>query len=177
MLRQTRLLASTFRSYERRVADSGACDEHSLRESLIATPAAHPVLDIVVTVADWIAEPGGLYVADFDLLARLPGLARIDVVATERVLESGFHQRIHEWLPGIEEMGVESAGASRPRLLVPGDDSGRLWFTARDREEELADVARRLKADGMAKRAAVVYKRPLPYLYAARGVFASADIP
>jgi hypothetical protein len=34
MLRQTRMLVKTFRSYERRVADSNACDEHSLRERL-----------------------------------------------------------------------------------------------------------------------------------------------
>ena len=36
MWHQTRLLAATFRAYERRVAASGGCDEHALRERLIA---------------------------------------------------------------------------------------------------------------------------------------------
>ena len=35
MLQQTRLLAAAFRAYERRVAASGGCDEHALRERLI----------------------------------------------------------------------------------------------------------------------------------------------
>ncbi len=177
MLRQTRVLARTFRSYERRVADSNACDEHSLREWLMATPTPTPVRTAIVTVADWIAEPGGLYVAEFDLLARLPNLATIDVIATEGVLGSGFHQRIHEWLPGIEEVSFDVPSTSRPRLAVPDDAMGRLWFTARDREEELVGIARRLKADGLERRAAVVYKRPLPYLYVASEVFGGARIP
>lgn len=186
MLRQTRMLAATFRSYERRVAELSACDEHSLRARLMSEPAAAPVRAAVVTVADWIAEPGGLNGADFDLLARLPGLETIDVVATEGILESGFHQRIHDWLPGIEEISVEAPAPSRPRLSVPAGPAwpegptgtaDRLWFTSRDREEELIGVARRLKAQSGAKRAAVVYKRPLPYLYVAREVFGSARIP
>ena len=42
------------------------------------------------------------------------------------MLESGFHQRIHEWLPGIEE--VETGGfapAPRPVLAVPGANPDR----------------------------------------------------
>jgi hypothetical protein len=31
---------------------------------------------------DWIADPAGLFVADFDLLARLPGLETLDLVCT-----------------------------------------------------------------------------------------------
>ena len=38
MLAQTRFLAATFRGYERRVQASGACDEHVLREQLMAEP-------------------------------------------------------------------------------------------------------------------------------------------
>ena len=75
-----------------------------LRELLIARPPSNPIREIIVTVADWIADPAGLYLADFDLLTRLPGLEEVDVVATTALLESGFHQRIHEWLPGIEEV-------------------------------------------------------------------------
>ena len=61
MLAQTRFLAATFRGYERRVRDSGACDEHTLRERLIAEPAATPSRHVVVTVGDWIADPDGLF--------------------------------------------------------------------------------------------------------------------
>ena len=107
MLAQTRFLAETFRGYERRVQASGACDEHGLRERLITHPSSNPIREVVVTLGDWIADPSGLYLADFELLTRVPGVEAIDVVATAGLLESGFHQRIHEWLPGIEE--VEAA--------------------------------------------------------------------
>ena len=60
MLAQTRFLTAAFRGYEQRVRASGACDEHVLRERLIAEPSSHPVRDIVVTVGDWIADPSGL---------------------------------------------------------------------------------------------------------------------
>jgi RecB family exonuclease len=175
LLRQTRTLAAAFRAYEACTARSDACDEHSLRERLLDTPATTPVRAVLVTVADWIAEPGGLYVADFDLLARLPGLESIDVIATEKILESGFHQRVHDWLPGIEETSPERRNAPGPRLAVPGDGSGRAWFTVRDREEELVALARHVHANRPA-RTAIVYKRPLPYLYLAREVFASAGL-
>ena len=179
MLQQTRMLAATFRSYERRVTGSGACDEHTLRVRLIADPAASPLRAVIVTVADSIAEPAGLNGADFDLLARLPGLQSIDVVATEGILESGFHQRVHDWLPGIEEIDVAPRAASRPSLSVPAGVTDRLWFTYRDREEELIGVARRLHQPSRDPQhaSAVVYKHPLPYLYVAREVFGSAGIP
>ena len=84
MLAQTHLLAATFRGYERRVQASGACDEHALRELLMARPSSTPIREIVVTLGDWIADPAGLYLADFDLLTRLPGLEGVDVLATRR---------------------------------------------------------------------------------------------
>jgi RecB family exonuclease/inactivated superfamily I helicase len=190
MLQQTRLLASTFRAYERRVADSGAVDEHLLRERLLAAPLASPVRAIVVTVADWIAEPAGLHVVDFDLLARLPGVDTIELIATEGVLASGFHQRLHDWLPGLEEVDDDAGSGSRgrPSLAVPSVDQGSLWFRARDREEELIALARRFKAERRAQsaahseqvpldRVAIAYKRPLPYLYLARTVFEAAGMP
>ena len=200
MLAQTRFLSATFHGYEDRVRASGACDEHVLRERLIAGPSSHPTRDIVVTLGDWIADPSGLYLADFDLLTRLPGVETIDLVATEGLLESGFHQRIREWLPEIEEvdaadldLGVTTA--SRPLHVVPaGAKAGRgsvttdgapnpdsLVFVHRDREEELIAVARGVKAEGRdpasLDRVAVVFKRPLPYLYLAREVFVSEGVP
>src|SRR5204863_2709088 len=104
MLAQARFLAETFRGYERRVEAGGACDEHGLRERLCTHPSSNPIRDVVVTLGDWIGDPSGLYLADFELLTRLPGLETVDIVATTGMLESGFHQRIHEWLPGIEEV-------------------------------------------------------------------------
>jgi RecB family exonuclease len=193
---QTEFLAAAFAEYDRRVRASGALDEHLLRERLIAEPSPNPVRTIVVTIGDWIAEPDGLFAADFDLLARLPGLETLDVVATERLLASGFHERLHSWLPGIEEVapplqhrdgerGPErSALRDAPLLIVPsGAPPDTLWWTFRDREEELCAIARhvredRRQGDAVAlDRIAVVFKKPLPYLYLADEVFGSARIP
>ncbi len=185
--RQTRFLAETFRSYESRAAGSGAVDEHLLRAQLIAEPAVRPLGHIVVTVADWIADPDGLFVADFDLLSRLPGLARIDLVCTDAVLGSGFHERLHSWWPGLEE--VEAAGLwpraerLRPQLLTPPAAPSTaspppLWFSYRDREEELIGVADAL-AHAVAvppERMAVVFKQPLPYLYLAPSALGTRGI-
>jgi RecB family exonuclease len=189
MLQQTRLLAATFRAYERRAADSGRCDEHMLRQRLLVEPMLSPVAAVIVTVADWIADPRGLHVADFDLLARLPGARRVDLVATDAVLGSGFHQRIHGWLPGLDEIEwTGPAGSPRPVMSVPAATPDRMCFSNRDREEELIGIARRLKADAREHtgagldplrldRVAVVYRQPLPYLYLARSVFGAAGIP
>src|SRR4029077_15684392 len=55
--------------------------------------------------------------------------------------------------------------------------------TLRDREEELVAIARQLKADRRSgdalplDRTAIVYKNPLPYLYAAAEIFRGAGIP
>ena len=76
MRTQTRFLAEAFREYERRVRDSGGCDEHVLRERLMAETAIDPVRHVIVTVPDWIADADGFYSADFDLLARIPGSRR-----------------------------------------------------------------------------------------------------
>ena len=108
MREQTQFLANAFREYERRVRESGAVDEHLLRQRLVTEAAPEPLTDVLITVADWIADADGLFVADFDLLARLPGLTSLDIVATERVLGSGLHERLHSWLPGIQESQVAS---------------------------------------------------------------------
>jgi RecB family exonuclease len=180
LLGQTRFLAVAFREYERRLHASGACDEHALRDHLLAQPARDPMRHIVVTVADWIVDPGGLFVADFDLLSRLPGLEAIDVVCTEAVLGSGFHERIHSWWPGLDEVDLAGiTGASprvRPMLMTPSSDGDQVWFTYRDREEELLAVAARARASTSLSLAAV-FKHPLPYLYLAPATFGAAGIP
>jgi hypothetical protein len=178
MFRQTRFLAAAFRHFENLVGASGRTDEHGLRRILLEHPGRACYGRVVITVADQPADPRGLWTADYDLLARLPGLERIDVIATENVLATGFHQRIHDVLPGIEE--ERRGAAAPPPILVspPGDDSKTesTWFVFRDREEELADVVRQT-VDGQPDRTAVVFQRPLPYLYLARHVFGDAGRP
>ncbi len=204
---QTRFLAGAFRDYERRVAESGQCDEHTLRERLIAEASADPIRRVIVTMPDWIADAEGLYQADFDLLTRIPGVESLDIVATERVLASGFHERLHTWWPGLDEIGIGDIARPRPcatgdkgttddtdvahgfsraipvLITQPGAVPDQLWWTLRDREEELIAIARQLKADRRHSdavpldRTAIVYKNPLPYLYAAVEIFRSAGIP
>jgi RecB family exonuclease len=190
LLAETRFLVAAFREYERRVAASGACDEHLLRERLLSNPGVATLptglKHVVVTVADWIADPSGLFVADFDLLARLPGLGTLDLVCTSGVLASGFHERIHNWWPGLEEVEarelVEGPTRVRPVLALPTSDPDLVWFTHRDREEELVAVAERLRSNGANAqpafgRTAIVFKQPLPYIYLAPDTLGAAGIP
>jgi ATP-dependent helicase/nuclease subunit B len=180
LLAQTRFLAHAFREYERSAVESGACDEHMLRARLLEEAAADPLRRIVVSVGDWIADPAGLYVADFDLLARVPNLETIDLVCTERVLASGLHERVHSWWPGLEEVeaSVFLEGGARfapPMLLTPAADQNEQWFTFRDREDEIADVGRRFLLREP-DRTAIVFKHPLPYLYMAPGTLGAAGL-
>jgi PD-(D/E)XK nuclease superfamily protein len=178
MLRQTRFLVAAFTQFASMVEASGRLDEHTLRARLFEAPSPPAYTHLVVTIADQAADAHGLWPADFDLLARVPGIERVDVIVTEAVLGSGFHERLHGALPGIEEVRRDSASAP-PVLIAPASPSGSMddvrWFVARDREEELADAARRVKTDPRGQ-AAIVYQRPLPYLYLATHVFGDADV-
>jgi RecB family exonuclease len=213
---QTRFLADAFRDYERRVRESDGCDEHTLRERLMAEASPNPVRHVLVTIPDWIVDSAGLYQSDFDLLTRIPGLESLDIVSTERVLASGFHERLHTWWPGLEDVSaqdvrvaglkpcttydpeetrrsgsavdsgsevVQGFSPARPVLVTqPGAPPDEPWWTLRDREEELVAIARQLKADRRRgesvplERTAIVYKHPLPYLYAAVEIFGRAGI-
>jgi RecB family exonuclease len=182
LLRQAEFLAAAFAEFERRVSSTGGIDEHGLRALLLDKPVVPAYEHVIVAVADQAAEPHGLWTADFDLLARLPGVVRLDVVATERLLAAGFHQRLHErHLPGIEDVSSGKA-SSNPALETPASNKGdaaALIHTSRDREEELVGVARSLtRGQSVADldRTAVVFQRPLPYLYLAQQVFGSAGI-
>ena len=179
MLRQTHFLVAVFRELERRVAATGRLDEHGLRARLLDGRAASPYRQIVLTVGDQAGEARGLWLADYDLLTRVPGIERIDILATEQVLAAGLHQRMHDTFPGLSEERVE-ATSWLPVLLVPERPANQpavRWFVSRDREEELADFARRVKRMPVSERTAIVYQRPLPYLYLARSVFADAGVP
>ncbi len=178
LFRQTQFLAAAFTRFEALVESSGRLDEHALRRWLLAHDGPPAYRRIVVSVADQAADPRGLWTADYDMLARLPGLEVLDVIATENVLAAGFHQRVHDVLPGIEEER-RGQSASPPVLVTPPDPAGdepSPWFVSRDREEELAGFVRGA-APGEAGRTAVVFQRPLPYLYLARSVFADAGQP
>lgn len=184
LLQQTEFLAAVFDDYESRVAAGGYVDEHVLRAQLLADAAARPLVHAIITVGDRLSDPDGLWPADFDLLARLPGLQRLDLVATEGVLSAGLLGRLHAAFPGMAEARTGAPG-SPPRLLTPPGPSrdATIVFVSRDREEELTNIARRIKADqrqpGAARldRVALVVHRPLPYLYLARDVFAGAGLP
>jgi CRISPR/Cas system-associated exonuclease Cas4 (RecB family) len=181
LLRQTEFLSAAFAEFERRVAAADRIDEHALRSILLAPDAPPTCSHFVVATADRAADEHGLWPADFDLLARLPQVRRIEVVATERMLASGFRQRLHErHLPGLEDVSIGSP-SSPPLLVVPETNAARptLTITCRDREEELVSFVRTLKDDvGIEpERAAVVFRRPLPYFYIARQVFGSAHVP
>ena len=183
LLDQTRFLAAAFRAFESRVDATGALDDAGLRRRLLQPDASPGFTHIVVAVGDRTAEPsGGLAPADFDLMTRLPGVVAIDIVATERQLASGLHERLHNLIPDLEETEAAWLPVST-RLEAPANDAERLHFTSRDREEELRAVARRIKATARRPgptralaRTAVVFKRPLPYVYLATTVFGAAGI-
>ena len=181
LVRQTRFLAAAFREFERRTADAGA-DEHELRRRLVTEASVRPFRQVIVTVGDRSSDPHGLEASDWDVLARVHGLDRLDVVVTEGRLAGALHERIHQLLPGIEEVRVDP-GDTRcaPTLVVPWD--GAAVHVSRDREEEVAAFARRVKRSvrsgdlAALDRAALVVHQPLPYLYVAREVLRSAGIP
>ncbi len=178
LFRQTRFLVAAFRQFEALVQASGRLDEHALRQRLLQDDRPGAYRRVVVSIPDQAADPRGLWTADFDMLARLPGLEELDIVATENILAAGFHERIHDLLPGIEEERKHVSGPL-PALVTPphtGTDEPAFWFTCRDREEELVDFVRYVGATAE-RRAAVVFQRPLPYLYLARSVFGAASQP
>ena len=74
----------------------------------------------VLAVGDYASDRHGLLTAHWDLLARVPGLNRIDLIATDGVVAGAFHERIHQLLPGIEEVHLApDAEWPAPVLLVP----------------------------------------------------------
>lgn len=183
MLEQTRFLVAAFRGYESRLAGAAISDEHGLRRALLAAPSTR-FSHVVLAVGDRAGDPAGLWPSDFDLLTRLAGLARLDVVATEAVLAAGFFERLRTWLPGLEDATAPSdTTRAAPRLIAPADDAAPPFWLFRDREEELAAVVRRIKQAcrlnpaAPLSRTAVVFKRPLPYVYLARQVFPAAGVP
>jgi RecB family exonuclease len=180
MLRQTRFLVRAFREYESRLEACRVLDEHSLRSRLLDC-SNPPYKQVIVTVQDTAGDRHGLWPADFDLLARLPLLEQVDIVATKATLRAGFGQRLEDLMPGLDEQEAPDEDEARPSLLCPIDE-GRLHFLSRDREDELYDIARRLKhrqrnEPSPLDRTAIVFRRPLPYAYLGRQVLEACGIP
>lgn len=182
LIHQTCFLAFAFLAYERAVVTSGQLDEHVLWRRLVALQPFLPFDEVVVAVADHPSDPRGLWPADFNLLGRLSRLTRLDVVVTDETHDAGFRDRVERELPGIEEERWNGR-ASAPPVLIRPRAADALCVVSRDREEELRDVARdvrvRLGAEASAtpESIAIVFHRPLPYLYLAHQVFADAHIP
>jgi RecB family exonuclease len=181
LVRQTRFLVAAFRGFEQRSVEHGE-DEHRLRTRLVTERSSRPYTHLVLTVADEALDPYGLYPADWDLLTRIPGLERLDVVVTDTLLAGALHERMHRMLPGIEEIRWEPGDArGLPVLLIP--PGGGLVHVARDREEEVASFARRVKTASRQGtlsapgRVALVVRQPLPYVYVSREVLRSAGVP
>ena len=186
LLQQTRFLVGAFRGYETRLSDSSRCDEHVLREEVFRGTLVRPLRRVVVTVADRLADPDGVWPADLDLLTRLPELAHLDLLCTEAILAAGYLERLHAALPDLREIRSPLDARHAPTLVTypstPAAGAEAFVLAHRDREEELAAVARRLKSDlqqplaAALDRTALVVRRPLPYLYLARSVFEDAAI-
>ena len=181
LVRQTRFLVAAFREFERRSVERGE-DEHALRLRLIAEWSSRPYRHVVLTVADEALDPYGLCSADWDLLTRVPRLERLDVVVTDTMLAGAFHERVHQLLPGIEEVRYEPRRERRfPVLVIP--PGGGIVHVARDREEEVAGFARRVKMAvrhgtlSSPSQVALVVRQRLPYVYVAREVLRSAGVP
>jgi len=182
MLEQTRFLVAAFRRYEGLLADRGLLDEHGLTAAVLAA-AASRFTHVLVAVGDRAGDEAGLWPSDFDLLTRVAGLSRLEVVATHAALNAGLLERLRRWLPEHEDVTAVPFGTpSAPRLVAPADEDALFW-RARDREEELAGIARQVKQahrrrpDAALSHTAVVFKRPLPYVYVARQTFSSAGVP
>ena len=180
LVRQTRFLVAAFRDFETRCAQAGI-DQHGAVQQVLATAAPMPYRHVVVTVGDRRFDPLGLAPVHWDLLTRVPGLERIDVVATDHVIAGAFHEAIHQLLPGIEEVRFDREPRSMPALVVPSSDE--ILHRPRDREEEVAGFARLVKGVVRAgqletpARAALVVQKRLPYVYVAREIFRAAGVP
>ncbi len=183
MWAQTRFMVATFRGYQDRLATAGVLDEHLLRVRLLETPATG-FSHVIVAVGDRAGDAHGLWPADFDLLTRLAGVERLDVVATEAALAAGFLERVRQALPGLAEVMDEGHdGAVPPVVVAPSGPESHPFATYRDREDELAAILRRVKRTHQAGTGAplwqtgIVFKGPLPYVYLASQLFPSAGVP
>jgi RecB family exonuclease len=182
LIRQTAFFGYAFLGYERAMRASGRFDEHACRDRLLAEQPPLPYDALVVGVADHPSDPRGLWPADYDLVGRLAGLSSLEVIVTEEAHDAGFRQRIEMQLPGIDEVRAPDVPRAPRVQRHPGDRMPTVRV-CRDREDELRTVARRIRSraaeDGgrLTTPTAVVFQRPLPYLYLAHQVLVDARVP
>lgn len=176
LLAQTRFMQAAWTAYDDRLRRLEALDERGLREMLQHSRHAWSPRHVIVSVADHHAQPEGLWPVDLPMLARAPGLARLDVVLTRRVAEGVRRRLLREW-PEATDVRIPVQRPTDTRLEV--DSTERRWIVCRDRHEEIVACTRRLKAwrPDDPSRTAVVSRRPLPYLYVAQQLFDAAGIP
>ena len=187
LVEQTLFLAEAMREYERRLSTAGLLDEHGLRAELLVAPRDRLYRRVIVTVGDHVIDSAGFWPADFDLVARLPGLEHVTIVATETLLASGFHERLLRWLPGME-MEEEQLVGGIPDPVITVPRGGDVVRSFRDREDELTGIVQAIKARTRAAApaeadrvvddsVAVVVARPLPYVYLASRIFTASRVP
>lgn len=183
LARQTKFLAAVFVEFEQLCLNTGALDEHMVRRIILEQPTRKPWNHVILAVRDNAAEPGGLWSSDYDLLSRVPGLKKLDVVVTENCLSGNLHHRLHEQLPGIEEIRISTDSSEKKNPSIATKE-GLLVQTSRDREEEVSNFSRWVKQ--LARETphsihldhiGLVVPRPLPYVYVAQTVLRSASIP
>ena len=149
MRAQTAFLAGTFREYERRVGESDGIDEHGLRDRLVSEAAVDPIRHVLVSVADWIGDPAGLYSADFDLLTRVAGLDTLE----HRVHRGGAPHRVPR---AIAHVVAGIGGGDRCRRRRRPDRRTRPSTDAR----HPARLGRRALVDGSRSRRGARRHRP-----------------
>lgn len=174
LLAQTAFLWAVFAGYDARLADAGLADERDVRAACQRSGTTFAGMHVIVAVPDHNAAAHGLWPADLQLLESLP-LARLDVVYTARQGAAGLERRWRQALPDARHVRVDAQQSPTASL----ETAGARWFACRDREEEVLQFARRVKASPPAELAstALVYRRPLPYLYLAQQVLGAAGIP
>jgi len=191
LVHQTRFLVASFRAFEAASAATGAVDEHVLRTATIDVGSVRPWTHVIVAVGDRASSPYGLWPCDYDLLSRVAGLSRLDIVATEAALSDGLRERLHDVLPDVDDVSVPDEGVDPgPCLVTQAPPAGAgpaagpvLVHIVRDREEEVAGFARSVRERARQgegpplERVALVVRRPLPYVYLAREVLRSAGVP
>ncbi len=176
LLRQTVFLQEAFRLFDARVEALDGLDDRGLRAALPRCARPWGDRHVVISVADHHADPNGLWPVDLQLIADAPGVERIDVVATRRVAESLFPRLRRVWTTATDVL-VPRQRPGETRLETTSDN--RPWIACRDRDDEVLAFARRLKVlqPTDASTIALVYRRPLPYIYAAQFVLDAAGIP
>lgn len=176
LLQQTRFLRDAFGRYATRLGALEALDEQGVRAGLRRAATLWSPHHVIVTVADHHADPAGLWPVDLAMLAEAPGLTRVDVIATSRLAEGLFPRLARVW-SGARAVGIPRQRPVTTQLEVTSGE--RRVIACRDRDEEVLAYARRVKAAWAESpgQSALVFRRPLPYLYAAHWALEAAGIP